>query len=59
MARKLCNSCHDVTIWSVNKKEIQFLSFTRQHKNLPNCEIPEGIYFTEHIKEACDGKNPL
>lgn len=55
----LCNSGHDVTVWSISEEEVNSLSSTRQHKNLPNCEIPEEIYFTNNIQEACVDKDIL
>ena len=59
LARMLCNSGHDVTVWSISEEEVESLSSTRQHRNLPNSEIPEEIFFTNNIQEACEGKNIL
>ena len=43
LARMLHNSSHDVTVWSISPEEVNALSTSRRHKNLPNCEILEGI----------------
>ena len=59
LARMLCNSGHEVTVWSISQDEVNTLSSTRQHKNLPNCEIPEGIVFTTDISIACRDKDIL
>ena len=54
LARMLSNSGHDVTVWSISQDEVDSLSTTRRHKNLPNCEIPAATQFTTDIKVACD-----
>lgn len=59
LARMLCNSGHEVTVWSISQDEVDTLSATRRHKNLPNCEIPEGIVFTTDIKAACEENDIL
>ena len=59
LARMLCNSGHDVTVWSISQDEVNVLSSTHQHKNLPNCEIPEGIVFTTDIRSACEHQDIL
>ncbi len=59
LARMLSNSGHDVTVWSIDPTEVDTLSTTRRHKNLPNCEIPEGIVFTTDIKSACENQDIL
>ena len=59
LARILCNSGHDMIVWSIHEEEVSTLSVTRQHKNLPNSEIPENIYFTNSIQEACEDKDVL
>ncbi len=59
LARMLCNSGHRVTVWSVDPAEVKELSGLRRHKNLPGCEIPEEILFTNDIEEACRDKDLL
>ena len=56
LARMLCNSGHEVTVWSALAEEVRQLSSARRHPNLPDCVIPEGIRFTAGIQEACAGK---
>lgn len=54
LARMLTNSGHDVTVWSKLEKEIDELSKTRVHKNLPGMVIPESTAFTKNLEEATD-----
>lgn len=53
LARMLSNSGQDVTVWSAIKKEIDDLSSTRCHPNLPDMIIPDTIVFTKSIEEVC------
>lgn len=59
LARMLSNSGHEVTVWSISREEVDSLSSTRRHVNLPNSEIPDGIIFTTDIKVACEKKDIL
>ena len=59
LARMLCNSGHEVIVWSISAEEVQGLSATRKHPNLPGCVLPETIRFTNQIREACRGKDIL
>lgn len=59
LARMLSNSGHNVTVWSAIEAEIDQMSATRQHPNLPGMEIPEEIRFTKDISEACIGQEIL
>ena len=59
LARMLCNSGHDVTVWSAIAEEVRLLSSARRHPNLPDCVIPEGIRFTGEVREACAEKDIL
>jgi len=59
LARMLCNSGHQVTVWSAIEKEIDEFSTTRRHPNLPGMEIPEALGFTKDIREVCKDKEVL
>ena len=59
LARMLCNAGYDVTVWSAIEKEVDELSLTRKHPNLPYVELPEGINYTKDIKDVCFEKNIL
>ena len=59
LARMLCNSGHAVIVWSISEEEVQSLSATRRHPNLPGCVLPEGIRFTGDMAEVCRGKDIL
>lgn len=51
---------HDVTIWSIDEKEIAMLKKEREHKDkLPGVKIDESINLTTDLKEAADGKDVL
>ena len=59
LARMLCNSGNDVTVWSIHQETCSSLNSTRRHKNLPNCELPDNLYFTNKIQEASTGKDMI
>ncbi len=59
LSRMLCKAGHGVTVWSALESEIDELSLTRKHKNLPQMVIPQSIIFTKSIKEACEDKDVL
>lgn len=53
LARLLGVNGHSVTVWSALEEEIDALSETRVHPNLPGMTIPRAIAFTKSIEEAC------
>ena len=57
LARMLCRTGHEITVWSALDREIDEFSVTRVHPNLPGMKIPEEIIFTKEIKEAAQGKD--
>ncbi len=59
LARMLYNNGHTVCVWSALPREVETLSQTRRHPNLPGMEIPEGIAFTEQIEEVCGDRDIL
>ncbi len=59
LSRMLCKAGHGVTVWSALESEIDELSLTRKHKNLPQMVIPHSILFTKSIKEACEDKEVI
>ena len=59
LARMLSNAGNDVMIWSALEQEIDSLSTTRKHPNLPGMEIPETITFTKCIQTVCEGMDIL
>ena len=59
LARMLCISGHQVTVWSALEQEIEDLSATRKHPNLPGMEIPRELGFTKDIEEVCRDKDIL
>jgi len=59
LARMLTNSGNDVTVWSAIESEIDNLSTTKVHPNLPYMEIPDAMKFTKSIEEVCTDKDVL
>lgn len=59
LARMLANDHYDVMVWSAIESEIDELSATRAHKNLPGMVIPQSIIFTKSIEEVCTDKDVL
>lgn len=59
LARLLANAGHDVLVWSAIEKEIDVLSSTRIHPNLPGVELPEQLAYTKDIEEVCKDKDIL
>lgn len=59
LARMLCVSGNEVTVWSALPQEIDEFSATRRHRNLPGMEIPEELLFTKEIEEVCRDKEIL
>lgn len=57
LARMLANTNHEVTCWSAIESEIDTLSSTLTHPNLPQIVIPSSIVFTKDIKVACEEKD--
>ena len=57
LGRMLANTGDDVVMWSAIEKEIDSLSSTRIHPNLPGMVIPQQIRFTTSIEEACENKD--
>ena len=59
LARMLCNAGNEVLVWSAIGAEIDSLSQTRRHPNLPEMVIPEELQFTKSIEEVCRDKDIL
>ncbi len=59
LAVMLNKNGHNVTVWSAIKEEIDILSSTRKHKNLPDMVIPDDLVFTGDIGCACKDKDVI
>ena len=59
LARMLSKAGHEVMIWSALEQEIDQLSATHTHPNLPGMEIPEAITYTKAMETVCEGKEIL
>lgn len=50
----LSDNGHDVTVWSVDAKEIEMLDTKREHlTKLPGVKLPDSVRFTTDEKEVC------
>lgn len=59
LGKMLANTGHDVVMWSAIEKEIDDLSSTYIHPNLPGMTIPQQIRFTKSIQEVCQDQDVL
>lgn len=59
LARMLYNGGKEVTVWSAIESEIDILSETGRHPNLPGVELPSGIKYTKDIGQASLGMEIL
>ena len=59
LARMLCVSGNEVQVWSALPAEVDSLSASRVHPNLPGMKIPAQLQFTKSIEEVCTGKDVL
>ena len=60
LAILLHNNGHEVTVWSINKEEVEMLSTKREHASkLPGVHIPEEIRFTNVLEDAMTGMDVL
>lgn len=51
---------HDVTVWSIDEKEIEMLSVQREHlSKLPGVKIPREVRFTTILEDAVKDKDFL
>ncbi|MBQ3155392.1 MAG: NAD(P)H-dependent glycerol-3-phosphate dehydrogenase [Clostridia bacterium] len=59
LARLLERNGHAVTVWSKFQQEVDSLTASRVHPNLPGLAISEAISFTSDMQQACEGKDIL
>ena len=59
LARMLSNAGNSVTVWSAIEEEIDNLSSTRIHPNMPDTVLPSDIRYTKDIRVACKEKKIL
>lgn len=54
----LTNNGHEVTVWSIDAKEVEMLDREREHKSkLPGVKLQDSIRFTNEIREGIEGKD--
>ena len=54
----LTNNGHDVTVWSIDQKEVEMLDKERENKSkLPGVKLQDSIRFTNEMKEAIEEKD--
>lgn len=59
LARLLQRNGHKVTVWSKFQQEVDALTQSRTHPNLPGLVLAEEIAFTTKLPEVCQGKDIL
>lgn len=60
LAMMLNKNGHDVTVWSIDAKEVEMLQTEREHKSkLPGVKLPEELKFTNDLKEGMENKDFL
>jgi glycerol-3-phosphate dehydrogenase (NAD(P)+) len=60
LANLLAHNGHDVTVWSIDAKEIDMLNTYREQKDrLPGVKLDESIKFTTEVSEAVINKKML
>ena len=51
---------HDVTVWSIDKREVEMLQNEREHKSkLPGVKLPGDMVFTNNLEEGMAEKDFL
>ena len=55
LAKTLAEAGHDVRLWSVSQDEIDALTSTHRHKNLPGAILPDTITYTTDMSAAVEG----
>lgn len=59
LARMLCESSHDVTVWSALPEEITNLNNTHKHPKFPDITLPDALCFSSDIKTVCSDNEML
>lgn len=60
LASLLYDNGHQVTVWSIDDKEVKMLSEEREHKTkLPGVKLPEEMIFTVDLEQTILGKEFL
>ena len=60
LAMLLHNNGHDVTVWSIDEKEIEMLNTYREQKDrLPGVHLNDTIVFTTDLEQTIDGKKMI
>lgn len=60
LANLLAGNGHDVTVWSIDEKEIEMLNTYREQKDrLPGVHLNDTIVFTTDLEQTIDGKKMI
>ncbi len=60
LSMMLFNNGHDVTVWSIDKNEVEMLQKEREHKTkLPGVKLSEDMIFTNDLEEGMKDKDFL
>lgn len=56
----LYNNGHEITVWSIDKKEVEMLQTEREHKSkLPGVKLPQNICITNDLQKGMEDKDFL
>lgn len=59
LAKLLSENGHEVTVWSAVQSELDSLSLTSKHKNLPDVVIPQNISYESSLEKALAAKGAV
>lgn len=60
LANLLAGNGHDVTVWSIDEKEIEMLNTYREQRDrLPGVHLNETITFTTDLEQTIKGKKMI
>lgn len=59
LATLLANNGHSVKVWSAISEEIDQLTASGVHKNLPGVDLPKSISYVRDIKDAASGADMI
>ncbi len=58
LALLLHKNGHQVTVWSIDEKEVEMLKTKREHESkLPGVKLPEDMNFTADLQSSVEGKD--
>ncbi len=59
LAVLLCKNGHEVMMWSHRKSQVDYMNDTRKSDKLKECKLPENLFLTADLQEACDKRDVI